>query len=396
MVQWWRAIAYAGLVGLLACSNTAILAAGEVVSEADALSPSDAVLADAIPTDAAADSEQLHDSASDALVDASQDAATDAGELGDVAAEASVDVVEPVDTADELDEVAGLADSAADIAPDALADTLLDTALDTAPDSLADTVPDTATDLTADAPADAANDTGEPWFPSWKDKNGCENYEHFEGGYCLAENPTQEKLETVLCWKAGQVNTLGVGKPCMPGSGMCSGLIANCCVMDAKKYGALCSMTCDASTGCGSGAYCHVTYAGGICMPLECKELFDGYYAIYKKKDKGFKCSATGNATGVGTPCKAGGAACLPFANAYCLGDGPFYLPTDQPQLTSFCSIPCEVSADCGAGAECIYSNGKPYFCSPTICSGQFVNMLFGNKPGESAPTSTAEVCVPE
>ena len=261
---------------------------------------------------------------------------------------------------------------------------------------MADTSADSAPVDTQVDTAFSDVDTSEVWFPSWKDKNGCENYEHFENGVCVKENPKQEKLETSLCWKAGQVNDFGVGKPCMPGTGMCAGQVANCCIMDAKKYGAFCSMPCDSATGCGAGTMCHQSMAGGICMPEECNQLFDGYYAIYKKKDKGFACGAGTNELGVGATCKAGGTACKVYAKSYCLGDNPYYLPAEQTQLSSFCTIPCELNSDCGSGAQCIYSNGKPYFCAPSSCSAQFTDLLFINKPDPNAVSTPDGQCIPE
>jgi hypothetical protein len=47
----------------------------------------------------------------------------------------------------------------------------------------------------------------------------------------------------------------------------------------------------------------------------------------------------------------------------------------------SFCSHACAVDADCPVGAVCVYDDGKPYFCAPKGCDGQFKGVLFRNGP---------------
>lgn len=353
--------------------------------------------------DAAAQGDAPADQGGDATGADNPAAQPDLAQGADVAADALQDAAQELgpDGSAEVDG-AGSAD-AADAAPDATGDAVADVPADVP--AIADAVPDIAADAVADevgapppdVPADAAPDTAgadaEIWFPSWKDKNGCENYQYFEDGVCKNESPKQEKLETTLCWKTGQVNSLGVGKPCQVGLGKCAGLTANCCATDAKLYGALCTMPCTSSAECGENAYCHTSPMGGSCFPKACTELFDVFYENAKKKDKGFACAAPANEKGVGTLCKAGGAACQGIAGAYCLGDGPYYLPANMPSLNSFCTIPCASNADCGSGAQCIFTNGKPYFCSPTSCAAQFDGILFMNKPPGSGMT---EGCVPE
>ncbi len=378
----WSALA--AVATLAACSNGATPAANPPTGKADTapVAGDDAVAASADTGAAAPGAKDTAGPApaQDGAVAIEPDAAAaDATSAADVLPPPADDLAAAPDAA-----VADAAGSADAPAPDVAA-----------PDAVADATPTpdaAAGDVAAgvDAKADV------PWFPSWKDPNGCENYQHWVGGACVAENPAQEKLETVTCWKAGQVNDLGVGKPCMPGAGMCKGMTASCCIADAKKYGALCSMACTSSVECGAGAYCHLSYGGGICMPAGCTDLFDGYYEQYRKKDKGFVCNATANAKGVGTLCKAGGAACAPFAGSTCLGDNPLYLPQGQSQYSSFCTVGCQANADCGAGAECIFSNGKPYFCAPTACAAQFATVIFSNQPGGIGGPGSDETCQPE
>lgn len=341
----------------------------------------------------------------DAMADAAPDAAEPAPELpADVGAElpdaaAEVDVVVPEVLGDVADAATAEPDAAEAVEDALVAEPSLpdlppsDLVVEPGPEVVAEVLVDAGkTDLPDAAPPPLDATITADGFPSWKDKNGCENYQYFDNGVCKNQNPPQEKQETTLCWKTGKVNDFGVGKPCLPGLKMCSGQMANCCVTDAKKYGALCTMPCDKAGGCGPNAYCHQN----LCFPSACTELFDVFYVKNKKKDKGFPCSAKANDKGVGTTCTAGGAECAAIAGSYCLGDSPYYLPADQPDLTSFCTIGCESSADCGAGGQCIFSNGKPYFCAPAVCAAQFDGILFMNEPGSKGPPTPGEQCVPE
>ncbi len=241
---------------------------------------------------------------------------------------------------------------------------------------------------------------GDPsfWVPHWKDIHGCENYQYYQDGKCLDQNPAQKVLEQA-CWYSNVVNDLGIGKPCQPGVVECTGQAASCCMVDQKKYGAICVSTCDFSkpnNGCGPGAWCHASGPKGpginVCLPNSCEPLLLGLYTASVKSTLGFACpSGQVGSDGVGATCIAGGSECLNVAfdpDSYCLGS-PSYYPWPY---SSFCTHPCETDVDCGQDAACIHSNGKPYFCSPTACAAQFDGLLFTN--GAENDTKELAACL--
>jgi len=264
--------------------------------------------------------------------------------------------------------------------------------------SLADLSADATDEAAADSSTEASDggvdtDAG-PWFPSWADEHGCEPYQFFDGSQCAAQNPAQDKVE-LACWKTGQVNNFGVGRPCKPGEVSCFGWKAGCCLVDDKKYGAFCTLDCTPGNHakCGPGAYCAATKKGTLCMPKQCN--LTAFYSGKAKQGQGFPCDTGQIApSGLGVSCTAGGAACKGpgFASdLHCLGD-PFYLGGGA---TSFCTHGCTLDADCGSMAVCVHYNGKPYFCAPKSCAAQFEGMLFTNDEGESeAETAALKACI--
>jgi len=260
------------------------------------------------------------------------------------------------------------------VAPEDTAATDTTAALDTTATA------DTATDAAA-PPADVSSTT--TWFPSWKDEQGCEHWQYFDATTktCISDNPSREAAEAD-CWHFGQVNAFGIGKPCKPGEVSCAGQTANCCLVDAHKYGAVCTSACTTNADCGEGAWCH-TYKKN-CLPAICETLFTVWYPSHLKQGYGFACGATANAWGIGAPCKSGGEACKFWQGNYCLGDNAEIMP---PKLdaTSFCTRPCASDADCGDDAVCIFENGKEYFCSPKSCADQFKGIVFNSSVGMEA-----------
>lgn len=361
----------------------------------------DATVADSLKTDGSAaeisdadattDGQTALDDA-DAAADADTDLAAELANVGD--GEVVEDVADGVATIDCCSELQPDALPDGDTQPDGAGD-----ALDAVKDpggsdgdvpDISDIPKEIVQDFIVakpDALADAADVTPAAFEPSWKDLNGCENYEFFKDGQCQSQNPEQKKVEK-SCWVSGQVNELGVGKPCQPGVVSCAGLAASCCMVDNKKFGAICTMPCkigQPNDGCGANSWCHSVPAMNgatplsMCMPSICMELFTSFYPAVGKKTMGFLCpEGKVNADGVGLKCTLAGNECKKAnldPDLYCLGQTLYY----PSPFSSFCTHPCSSDVDCGAKSQCIFSNGKPYFCAPTSCAGQFEGLLFMN-----------------
>lgn len=237
----------------------------------------------------------------------------------------------------------------------------------------------TADGQSADADAKAA-----VMFPHWLDEHGCEYYEHFDAALsvCRPDNAFAQ-LDELACWSHGQANDLGVGMPCKPGAADCpAGQKANCCHVAGNRYGAICTMYC-ANAGkpdpaCGPGAWCGPM---NVCLPEICKI---GFTDSQKPQDRdvtalGLPCGPTpsnGLLDGVGVACTEFGSECASLKANKCLGVQTKPLAAG---VASFCSHGCDTDADCGAGASCVYYNGKPYFCAPTSCKSQFAGFTFAN-----------------
>ena len=212
---------------------------------------------------------------------------------------------------------------------------------------------------------------GDDFRASWKDDMGCEFHTHWDGTRCVEDNPIIYKNEG-SCWAHGQANDYGVGRPCQPGIRECTGLKASCCQVDDRQYGAVCTLACNADADCGPNAWCSIL---NVCLPAFCKAGFTAADkpTLYTDAMKGFPCSPPSiPASGLGKACKVGGAECTGLTARYCLGD-----PAVLGGAPSFCTYACNLDADCGAGAVCIYSEAKPYFCAPSSCAAQFATIDF-------------------
>ncbi len=246
----------------------------------------------------------------------------------------------------------------------------------------------------ADAEVSAGADG---WVPVWLDKNGCNQFEHKDklSGKCV-DNNAQIRADEKSCWDHGAVNDWGVGKPCKPGVVECTGLKANCCHVDDKRYGAICTTYCDKAgqvdeANCGPGTWCAPFH---VCLPAMCQVGFTDPKkpSFVVASAKGFPCDGKvldkglgAKCTGAPTDCGASGGA----TDSYCLG-----LAAESTTVTSFCSRPCQADADCGSSATCVYSNGHPFFCAPTVCAGQFDAIVFPNAgadDGELDPSQLLE-----
>jgi hypothetical protein len=217
----------------------------------------------------------------------------------------------------------------------------------------------------------------------WKDDAGCEFYEHWNGTTCALDNPAISNDE-LSCWSHGQVNSLGVGLPCQPGVRECpTNLKANCCHVDDRRNGAICTMGCNTDADCGDNGWCSIL---GICLGAFCKPGFlDPNRPQPYSGD--FPCNpATVPSSGLGKKCTLGGAECAGLKAIHCLGDPANLQPPQMdggvpdggvPTPTSFCTFECAVDSDCGAGASCVYLEAKPYFCAPNECVAQFQNEDF-------------------
>jgi hypothetical protein len=239
---------------------------------------------------------------------------------------------------------------------------------------------------------------GEPgWIPETKDAHGCQIYEHWVEKYqeCLPDN-AQIQADELACWSVGQVNDLGVGKPCWPGQVECSGLKAGCCHIDDRGYGAICTMYCaknnDFDPACGPDAWCGPMH---VCMPA--KKCAAGFTDSQKPKTRdvttlGLACDLTStyaNPDGVGTKCTTTGAECGGLN--WCLGGKVGGKVAElKAGVSSFCTHGCQTDADCGAGASCVFSNNKPYFCAPSTCKAQFASFTMKNP---DAPDPNKPVC---
>ena len=242
------------------------------------------------------------------------------------------------------------------------------------------TAPPTTSDGGA---ADLATSDADTFLPHWKDDAGCEFYQHWDGTRCAQDNSTIQTNEG-SCWAHGQANSFGVGRPCQPGVRECTGLKASCCKVDDRRYGAVCTMSCNVDADCGDQAWCSVL---GVCLPLFCKAGFEAPNKPMPYTGMGFPCKpATMPASGLGKTCTIGGPECAGLKAIHCLGD-PMNLGGTS---TSFCTYECQLDADCGAGAVCIYNEAKPYFCSPKECAAQFANIDF---PQWSLPDPGFPVC---
>lgn len=255
----------------------------------------------------------------------------------------------------------------------------------------------------AGAEVAAAADVDPDWRPSWKDDAGCNVYEHMDkaANKCVSNNLALQKAEK-SCWDYGQVNVQGVGKPCQPGVVECKGLVANCCHVDDRKYGAMCTTYCDKDADCGENTWCATFH---ICMPATCKAGFTDPTKPKNYNGKGFSCpeGTKGTEGGVGLLCKKGGKECdakkpsdpTKFDPAkgdydpdlHCFGEGGANLPDDT--TTSFCSHDCSSDEECGPGSVCIYANGAPFFCVPKTCAAQFDNMVFESAEDPDADPGT-------
>ena len=207
--------------------------------------------------------------------------------------------------------------------------------------------------------------------PAWKDDAGCEFYQHWDGTKCAQDSQALYDSEK-SCWSAGQVNTAGVGRPCQPGVRDCAGLKASCCHVDDRRYGAICTLACNVDADCGDGAWCAPEF--NLCLPAVCKAGFSDPNRPMPYEGMGFMCKPANVPTsGLGKTCTLGGKECMGMKAVHCLGD-PMNLGGNS---TSFCTFECSYDADCGAGAKCIYSEAKPYFCAPMECAAQFANIDF-------------------
>ena len=213
-------------------------------------------------------------------------------------------------------------------------------------------------------------------------------YEHVtntEKPVCYLNNAEEYHAE-FDCWNHGQVNELGVGKPCKPGEVECGDQVANCCRVDDKGYGAFCTIACKTNAECGKNAWCHTGF--GVCMPWACggdgKSAFKSSAKPSKYKGKGFPCYSDkadappiDTATGLGTPCKAT-ADCAGNAKAQkCLGQESNL----DGVASSFCYMECKTSADCGAEGSCYFDAGPPYVCVPKVCNWFVPNKTFDHGP---------------
>jgi len=215
----------------------------------------------------------------------------------------------------------------------------------------------------------------EMFVASWKDADGCEWYEHKNAaGLCVLNNPQEFKAE-YQCWNHGQVNDWGVGQTCKPGEVECKGAKANCCHVDDKGYGGVCTLGCDLDSECGPNAFCLQKFK--LCLPKSCgaanKKGFDDPARPAKYKGMGFPCAAKGDADGIGKPCVDTKDCTGEKKAKKCLGQEANL----DGKATSFCTLECKNNADCGADGQCIYDGGHPYICAPKVCADFFKGLNF-------------------
>jgi hypothetical protein len=123
---------------------------------------------------------------------------------------------------------------------------------------------------------------------------------------------------------------------------------------------------------CGDQGWCAPEF--GLCLPLFCKAGFEDPNKPQPYTGMGFPCNpASVPASGLGKKCTLGGAECQGLQAIHCLGD-PANLGGTS---TSFCTYECQLDSDCGPGAQCVYEDAKPYFCSPNECVAQFAKLDF-------------------
>jgi hypothetical protein len=194
-----------------------------------------------------------------------------------------------------------------------------------------------------------------------KDQSGCRN-----GYRCVGASSGSSILVTGSCQPLPKTDTLGNGA-----SGAACARDADCkgghCAAESPLGGVFpgnyCTGTCDGNADCGDGGACLLLTGGtraGQCFQAcstdadcardqyRCRELNDGFNACYPApppladNTAGSACAGDADCGGTLGSC----ATRLPFID--------YFTDSEGPAPGGYCTEPCLLHSDCGAGGLCI------------------------------------------